>query len=76
MTIHAPTPTVKGARQFFDVTGHEYFIAEAHGRRPDVSDALRAIGYGQNRINAELAALKNWQSAWRSLHPALKVADA
>jgi hypothetical protein len=73
--VSAHTPTVKGARQFFDQGGNEFFVSEAKGRRPDVPDALRTIGIGPDRARAEKQAVENWQAAWRALHPALQVAD-
>lgn len=75
MTLQAPNPTIKGARQFFDRLGREQFFAEAHGRRPDVPDALRTIGRGGTRQAAEENAKTTWQSAWRALHPALQATD-
>lgn len=76
ITLHAPTPRIKSARQFFDQGGNEFFFAEAHGRRPDVPDALRTIGIGPDRARAEKQAVENWQVAWRALHPALRVAES
>lgn len=75
MGLTAPNPTVKGARQFFDGGGKEIFYAEAHGRRPDVPDALRVMGRGKTRQEAEENARTYWQAAWRALHPALRATD-
>lgn len=75
MPINAPMPMVGSARQFFDEGGNEFFAAEAKGRRPDVPDALRTLGIGPTRGKAVSQAIMYWQGAWRSLHPALRVAD-
>lgn len=75
MTLKAPTPMVGSARQFFDQGGNEFFVAEAKGRRPDVPDALRTLGIGPTRDKAISQAILYWQGAWRSLHPALRVAE-
>jgi hypothetical protein len=63
----APEPHVEHARQFFTPTGTEVFFSEAYGRRPDVVDALRAMGWGATRLVAETEARENWKKAWRSL---------
>lgn len=66
---NAPTPELKEARQFFKPDGTEEFYCVAYGRRPDRKDSLRVMGVGATRVEAVLAAMDNWQEAWRSLRP-------